>query len=37
MSLWQTQSWQDMLIASGQAQEYFMIERDIQQIEGKEY
>ena len=26
MSLWQTQSWQDMLIASGQSEEYFVIE-----------
>jgi hypothetical protein len=29
MSIWQTQAWQDMLIASGQSEEYFMIERDI--------
>ncbi len=29
MSLWQTQSWQDMLTSSGQAEEYFMIERNI--------
>jgi hypothetical protein len=37
MSIWQTQPWQDMLIASGQAEEYFVIERDIKQIEGVEY
>ena len=30
MSIWQTQSWQDMLIASWQSEEYFVIERDIQ-------
>lgn len=29
MSIWQTQSWQEMLIASGQSEEYFMIERNI--------
>jgi hypothetical protein len=28
MSIWQTQSWQDMLITSGQAEEYFIIERE---------
>lgn len=31
MSLWQTQFWQDMLIASWQSEEYFVIEQDIQQ------
>ena len=29
MSLWQTQAWQEMLISSGQSEEYFMIERNI--------
>lgn len=29
MSIWQTQAWQEMLIASGQSEEYFMIERNI--------
>jgi len=28
MSIWQTQSWQDMLIASGQSEEYFIIEQN---------
>jgi lipid II:glycine glycyltransferase (peptidoglycan interpeptide bridge formation enzyme) len=30
MSLWQTPSWQDMLVASGQSEEYFVIEQDIE-------
>lgn len=30
MSLWQTSSWQDMLVASGQSEEYFVIEQDIE-------
>lgn len=33
MSLWQTQSWQEMLIASGQSDEYFIVEQDIKNIE----
>lgn len=37
MSIWQTESWQNMLIASWQSEEYFMIERDIKNIEGKDY
>jgi len=37
MSLWQTQSWQDMLIASGQSEEYFVIERDIENTENQDY
>lgn len=37
MSIWQTQPWQDMLIASWQSDEYFVIERDIKNIEGKNY
>lgn len=36
MSLWQTQSWQDMLVASWQTQEYFVIEQDIQSPDSKE-
>ncbi len=28
MSIWQTQLWQDMLIASGQSEEYFIVERE---------
>lgn len=30
MSIWQTQSWQDMLIASWQSEEYFIIEQNIE-------
>lgn len=29
MSIWQTEQWQNMLIASWQSEEYFVIERDI--------
>ncbi|NDK09299.1 peptidoglycan bridge formation glycyltransferase FemA/FemB family protein [Candidatus Gracilibacteria bacterium] len=28
MSIWQTESWQNMLVASGQSEEYFVIELD---------
>ena len=37
MSIWQTQSWQDMLIASWQSDEYFIIERDIENKENQDY
>lgn len=37
MSIWQTESWQNMLIASWQSEEYFVIERDIKNIEGNNY
>jgi lipid II:glycine glycyltransferase (peptidoglycan interpeptide bridge formation enzyme) len=37
MSIWQTESWQNMLIASGQAEEYFVVERDIKQLEWIEH
>lgn len=37
MSIWQTESWQNMLIASWQSEEYFVIERDIQQVQEEKY
>lgn len=37
MSIWQTQSWQDMLIASWQSDEYFIIERDIENKQEADY
>jgi len=37
MSIWQTESWQNMLISSGQADEYFVIERDIEQVGDEKY
>lgn len=36
MSIWQTQSWQDMLIASWQSEEYFMIERNVMSPDSSE-
>ena len=36
MSLWQTQTWQEMLVDSGQTSEYFMIERNIRLEESTE-
>ena len=36
MSIWQTQSWQDMLIASWQSEEYFMIERNVMSSDSSE-
>lgn len=36
MSIWQTAFWQDMLIKSGQTDEYFVVEQDISLTEETE-